>query len=151
MTNARFYIGIDPDIEKSGYAVYDSKHQVITDLCVLSFTGLCKALVAFAPQHMENPVVVLEAGWLNKKANYRTTDKKRTAVREKIANRVGVNEGIGRAIQMFATDIALFQVILQRPHTSKLTHKQFVQITGVTQSTCQETRDAAMLVWGWKP
>lgn len=75
-------IGIDPDLEKSGVAVLGRS----LELKNLTFA---ETVELFRTHQDEIKKVVIEAGWLNKKSNFRFGHSKTAG--EKIAKNVGEN------------------------------------------------------------
>src|SRR5690606_38758112 len=112
------YIGIDPDVDKSGYAVLDSKTKEL-DLYNYSFWEIIEDLKSY----LIPITVIIEAGWLHKKSNWHGQKNVYTAA--KIGKNVGANHQVG-----------------------KLSHKEFKAITGYKKRTNQDQRDAGMLVYG---
>lgn len=87
-----FIIGIDPDTQKNGIAIYSktTKHLHST---ALSFFDLFEYL----KNNSENIVIVkIEAGWLVKKSNFRKTKIKN--VSDAISRKVGENHAVGKKI-----------------------------------------------------
>lgn len=129
-------IGIDPDLEKSGVAVLGQS----LELKNLTFA---QTVELFRSRQDEIKKVVIEAGWLNKKANFRYSNSK--AVSEQIARRVGLNHAAGILIAEMAKECGL-AVVLVKPTRTKLKAEDFNRITGWQGRTNQEQRDAAMLL-----
>lgn len=133
-------IGIDPDLTKSGVAILSPS----LELKNLTFAEIVNL---FSSQQENIKKVVIEAGWLNKKANMHGAPKQRKSVGEQIARRVGLNHATGMHLADMAESLGL-KVVLIRPTRSKKNAEDFKRITGWTGRSNQETRDAAMLVWG---
>ena len=133
-------IGIDPDFEKSGVAcLHPNKSLEMTNLSFVQ-------LVEFARTNKEAiKCVYLEAGWLNETSNYHFAENKRTAAR--IGKNVGMNHATGMLLQQ-CIEAQAIKVVLIKPTTAKVDAKQFERLTGILTKTNQETRDAAMLVFG---
>lgn len=133
-------IGIDPDLEKSGVAVLGQS----LELKNLTFA---QTVELFRTQQDKIKKVVIEAGWLNKKSNFRFGHSKTAG--EKIAKNVGENHATGKLIAEMAEDCGL-TVVLVKPTSKKKTAEEFKRITGYVGRTNQEIRDAGMLIWGMK-
>lgn len=134
-------IGIDPDLEKSGVAI---KWPDALSLNNLTFVELKDLL------EREQPVikkVVVEAGWLNQKANFHYQPNQKKEVGENIAKKVGENHATGKLIVQLIESMGI-PVQQLKPTRSKLNAKDFNRITGWDKKSNQEQRDAAMLVWG---
>ena len=79
----RFAIGIDPDVDKSGFASWDIDRTEFTAIENYSFFDLLDILTMLK-KYIQ--VVRIEAGWLNKKSNFHPAQGPR--MREKIAKNV---------------------------------------------------------------
>lgn len=133
-------IGIDPDLEKSGVAIKDKSGVQLKNLSFVELKNLFE-------QEKENiKKVVIEAGWLNDKANFHGRAKQSKAAGERIAKNVGENHATGKLLVQVAESYNLI-VELVRPTRSKCNAKDFNLITGWIGRTNQEQRDAAMLIW----
>ena len=139
------YIGIDPDVYKSGVAYYVSETKVL-ELSNLSFFNLYDYL-KFVKENQggNNLTVVIEAGWLNK-SNWHKVADGGSSINAKIGQRTGANHEVGKKIveMCYYLDV---KYMLVRPTKSKIRHEYFKKLTGIIGSTNQEQRDAAMLVW----
>ena len=131
-------IGIDPDLKKSGVAT-------LGDSLVLKTMTFAETVDLFRSQQDQIKKVVIEAGWLNKKANFRSTHSKR--VDEQISKRVGENHATGKLLVEMAKSFNL-NVVEVRPTRAKKNAEEFKRITGWQGRTNQEQRDAGMLIWG---
>jgi len=135
-------IGIDPDLEKSGVAILS--HSL--ELKNLTFA---ETVDLFRSQQDQIKKVVIEAGWLNQKANFHNRIGQRKSVGERIAKNVGENHATGKLLAEMAESLNL-EVVLVRPVTTKKDAKEFNRITGWQGRTNQEQRDAGMLIFGMK-
>jgi len=144
------YIGIDPDLEKSGVAVRISNKY--TFLTTLTFFDLLRFL-----ESMADATVVIEAGWKNKPSNFHGGASR--AIAERISKNVGENHAIAKQIALFCKEKRI-NYIEAAPRSykalgpsfvnkqNKVTHDGFVKITGHdAKHTNQEERDAALLIW----
>ena len=138
MTN--LIIGIDPDLEKSGVAILGQS----LELKNLTFS---ETVNLFRSQQDQIKKVVIEAGWLNKKSNFRYGHSKNAG--ERIAKNVGENHATGKLLAEMAKECGL-AVVLVRSTRTKLNAEQFNCITGWQGRTNQEQRDAALLIFGMK-
>lgn len=139
MEATKIIIGIDPDIDKSGFALAENG--------VLKVVGTSEfpQLIAFLQANAENIVnCYIEAGWLNQKANWHGG---KDAIGQVIARKVGENHAIGKIIAQFCTEFKINHQLI-KPTQSKLKQEQFTKITGWPSRTNQEGRDAAMLIYG---
>lgn len=143
-TRQIMYIGIDPDVQKSGVAIKMKGQNDFETIC-LDLPDLFDLLENSGK--IFDLRVNLEAGWLNKKVNYRKNMVAR-AQREYVAAKVGRNHEIGRQIEIFCRKKSITCTLI-RPTMSKVVNAdEFNRLTGHNKKTNQEQRDAAMLVWG---
>lgn len=133
-------IGIDPDTDKSGVAV--SENGKITELHNLGFWDLIRFLSA--RKHYK---VFIEAGWLNPSASHRYAENKWVA--SKMGSKVGANWQTGKLISEFCR-VTKIDFVEIRPTARKMSQESFKNYTGWKLRTNQETRDAAMLIFGRK-
>ena len=102
-------IAIDPDVEKSGVAIMFNNNIIVEKMNFVLLTEYLKA-----SQNIDNLIVVIEAGWLNKKSNFtlNTTkiirmygkeyvEKFEALIATKRAKNVGENHETGRKIVEF--------------------------------------------------
>lgn len=136
----KLLIGIDPDVQKSGFALWSPEHQTFLGLHDYSLFELFVKLQELHASH--NLFVYLEAGHLVK----RFWQKKGHGV----AKSVGANNEIGRQIQVFMEANHIPYVLLKPNGYSKYDHRTFCNITGwpVKEKTNSEKRAAAMMVFG---
>lgn len=135
----KVYIGIDPDVEASGFAVWDKVN--LTALRCYDLPDLFDSLLLY---HKSTAVFIrLEAGWLAKGLNWHKGGNG-------AANKVGRNHEIGRQIEKFCIKHNIpYKLILPAGYTS-YTHESFCNITKwpIKVKTNSETRVAAMMVYG---
>ncbi len=133
-------IGIDPDVTKSGVAYLERSTKKL-ELSNKTFFQLLQYLQSLP---INQTKVIIEAGWLNK-SNWHTV-KGSPAINAQIGQRTGANHETGKKIGEMCEYLGL-QFEFHKPIKSKIDHKLFQKITGVTGRTNPEMRDAAMLVW----
>lgn len=138
------WIGIDPDVDKSGFAVWDSDSKTLEVVFCESFFEILEniefQIISF------DVTVIIEAGWLIKKSNWHNKKRQTKAVGEKIAKAVGANHQIGKLFVEYCK-INNIKFIEVKP-MGKKNAEQFKKITGWAKRTNSEVRDAAMLVYG---
>jgi len=140
----KIYLGIDPDVAKSGVAIWNSGEKEFVGLSTLKFFDLTTAIQFYKNNQL---VVVIEAGWLNKKSNFHGRKGQSKAVGEKIAKAVGANHQVGKLLIEFCQSVNVDYVEV-RPANKKIDAAGFKKITGYEGRTNSEVRDAAMLVFG---
>lgn len=149
MKSKKIIVGIDPDTNKSGIATYYNGEFLVE---TLAFPELIEKLYMLAT--LPNDVlVVVEAGWLNEKSNFRGTVGRRS---DKISKNVGRNQQTGIHICEMAEHYGL-EVIKQKPFDKcwsgpdrKITHEELnyiLQHNNIEElkSSNQEKRDAALI------
>ena len=144
--SAHLYIGIDPDVDKSGFAVWNKPAQKFESIEAL---GLAEIMSFFQVMKISIEIVVIEAGYMNK-GNRHTFKGQSVAAAAKTGENVGRNHQRGMDI----VEILEWMKIpyrLQKPITPnkwKDDAAYFKTITGWHGKTNPEKRDAAMLVYG---
>lgn len=144
-TGEPLYIGIDPDVDKSGFAVWHKPMQKFSSIETLTLPEMLDKLHSLRDNIA---LVVVEAGFLNK-GNRHTFKGQSVAAAAKTGENVGRNHQRGMDI----VEILEWMRIpyrLQKPSTKnswKDSEATFQKITGVKGGN-PEKRDAAMLVFG---
>lgn len=152
--NDILYVGIDPDVSKSGYAVVSKNFKSVTFTTTDGFFYVLdriRELHSLTSLMGSKMVVVVEAGWLNRKSNFRDTNGARG---ENIAKKVGANHQIGKLFIEYCKALGI-DYIEARPMVKcwkgpdrKITQKEIEQfIPGFPAKSNQEIRDAALLAW----
>jgi hypothetical protein len=147
------FIGIDPDVSKSGVAKYLPKYErqsffnsseqyPALELFNLSFFDLLDFL---KEKNNSTSIVVIEAGWLNRGNWHKTTGS--NSINAQIGQRTGANHEVGKKIVEMCEYLGLKYELI-KPTKSKPDAAYFKRVTGFVGRTNQEQRDAAMLVWG---
>lgn len=141
-------IGIDPDIEKSGYCeIHDKKIKALDNLDFFDLTACLSVLD-------KDDMVCIEAGWLNEKTMFHMKVNKKTGQKSehnrgtsaKIAMFTGQNHAVGRLLEQFCIKNKI-PYKLYKPSSEKWDAKLFKQITGYEGKSNQETRDAVRAAW----
>ena len=145
-------IGIDPDKDKSGVAWLhvDGRVLEIDNLTfpeLISYLQHCKQV---HEEHGESYIVVVEAGWLNKKSCFH---KAQGARAEKIAKDVGANHETGRKIiemcEYYGINVTSIAPLRKcwKGRDGKITHEELASFTNIMGRTNQDGRDAALIAW----
>lgn len=150
----RYIVGIDPDIKKSGLAIYDCEQKVWTDFG--DYTCLhVETYVRTLPA--ENTTVYVEAGWLNQGLQKKFRDNppkdwhlwpNDQKLAWMFARGVDVGENF-RAGKFFVERLREygFEVVEYRPVTAKWDAQDLARYTGITKRTNPEIRDAIKIVF----
>ncbi|WP_080057158.1 hypothetical protein [Spirosoma aerolatum] len=153
-------IGIDPDIDKSGWAVWSRSQNRFIEVLPLPFWKFIDKATAYAPG---SALFVLDAGWLNEKVNYHAIKlplhlknaseavkaKYVAAVREKVARDVGLNAGVGLSMLNFL-QANHHEVRPIKPTMHKWDAEMIARQTGYKGQSNPETRDAMRLAWCYR-
>jgi len=132
-------VGIDPDIDKIGVAC------LVDGLLIINTMDFVSLIDFIRHQRSDITDVYVEAGWLNKKASWHAA--KNMNIAANIGMKVGQNQAVGKLIVQSIRAAGL-NVIEVKPTSKKLDADQFKRLTKYQGRTNQETRDAAMLIWG---
>lgn len=157
INNNMIIIGIDPDVEKNGFAVLDTKWKSIS-ICEYKFSEVMENLCAYRDAigaeelRAEDVIVIIEAGWLNKSNwHYRATDTKAKVA--EIGRQTGRNHQTGILIAEMCEYMGIpYKLVKPLPKfwkgkDRKITAEEFREITGYKGRTNQEGRDAGLLAW----
>lgn len=151
-------VGIDPDVDKSGYAVLKCDERKVTTLDALNFFQLQAYLTALADRARNldvSMVVVVEASWMIQ-ANWHVNkfDRRNRAAAK------GYDVGRNHQVGMLIVEMCKFNGIPVVEHIPlrkcwsgkdrKITHEELTQFCPVDKTrTNQEMRDAALLAWAF--
>jgi hypothetical protein len=140
------YIGVDPDLVKSGFAVYYPATGKLTG-SLFDFFKLKEILSEFKNTYQDDLLVRIEGGWLNSKSNFHGHPKQSKAVGERIAKNVGENHACGKLIVQMCEYLKIPHEIV-KPTQSKVNSQFFKKLTGLDVKN-QEIIDASMLCFGF--
>ena len=139
---SKILIGIDPDVDKSGFAMLNGNQMKLSNL---TFFELFEELRFYREREVK-PVVYVECGFLNK-SNWHKKFGGSSAVNAKIGERTGANfETAKKIVEM--CEYLRIPCEKIKPRNSKTNSDFFKKITGINTRTNQEQRDALMLIWG---
>jgi len=136
------YIGLDPDVDKSGVALKQGDQIWLGNL---KFFELFDYLLIHKGEDL---IVIIEGGWLNK-TNWHKKTGGSAALNAKIGSYVGANHETGKKIVEMMEYLGIAYKII-RPTKTKYKDKFFRAMTGISYRTNQEQRDALMLIFGLK-
>ena len=140
----KIYIGIDPDVDKSGVAYYEKDTKVL-ELSNLRYFQLYDYLKSIKEKQIDEEILVrVECGFLNQ-SNWHKV-KGTANINAKIGERTGANFETAKKICEMCEYLGLKHEKV-KPTRRKLNHKEFAQITNIINRTNQEQRDAGMLVY----
>ncbi len=148
-TSREYYIGVDPDVDKSGVAIVNKRTMTVELLSSLSFPQLIDLLIRKRAENIDAAVVV-EAGWLNKgNWHIRWTDNKGQAAAK--GYHVGRNHETGMKIietaEYFGYEVEGIRPLRKcwKGKDRKITAEEFEQLTGYSKRSSQDSRDAGLL------
>lgn len=157
------YIGIDPDVDKSGVAIFDSDTKSFDDITTMSFWDL----VEYIEGWLIPITVVIEHCWHDNKANFHGRYAQSKSVGETIGKHVGANHQVGRLLEEYCMThdvdydlvkpltfseknvyrmIAKTKLYTKEQTPNKIKSDTFKKVTGYQDRTNQEGRDAALIV-----
>lgn len=149
-----FIIGIDPDVDRNGVAVLETRSRRL-ETGTKSFFGLYDYLKVFKAQAAErgaSVIVVIEAGWLIK-TNWHLNPREGIRTASAKGNSAGRNHETGRKIVEMCDYLGMAHDEV-RPYRKcwagpdrKITHDELASFTGLGGHTNQEARDAALIAW----
>ena len=159
MNNPKTILAIDPDIERSGFALLDTQGRTFTMVQTFTISEAVKTLDALAAGD-DKPLVVIEdsdtsTNWHVQKllaSGYPLRRKLNTAAA--IGRSAGLCHAIIRVLREYAESVGL-EVRMQKPlrkcwkgPNGKITHDECRQfMRNLPTRTNQEMRDAALLCW----
>lgn len=162
MSAFRYYFGLDPDIERFGASIWDSKERKFLFIGNADFfevagairTGKLKGLVIDGYK-ISDCKVIISAGWLLEKTNWHTHNAKgvqlSVPVQMKIAMNVGKNHGSGLLMEQYCKNIVGVNYELIAPKgkmNGPANVALFKRLCRYEGRTNEDARDAAMLVVG---
>jgi hypothetical protein len=150
MSRIKWKIGIDGDIEKSGFCIIKQvpfgKKEIVT-LTTLPFFDVVNSIHTLVKQAYDegNEVLVcIESGWENKTANYHAAPS--MAVAANIGMKVGMNHAIGMKITEYC-EVNKIPYKLVNPDSKKWDARMFKMVTGWSNRSNAEERDAVRAAW----
>lgn len=147
LADEHYYIGIDPDVEKCGFALWHSRDGFVF-VGALKFWKLIKELADcfdYGRLYDTTFEVYVEAGWLHRKSNWHGGHSSKFAG-ERIAKNVGANHQVGKLLVEYFNDRGM--AVHKVKPSGKVKADYFKKLTGFKKRINQDARDAAMLVYG---
>lgn len=163
IANPRFFVGIDPDVEKSGLAIVDKQARCVTYAGALTFPEVITHLHMIAQEHAQEPfsvLVVIEdsdtsTNWhTNKLMTNGQPLKNKLSTAAAIGRSAGMCHATARHLHEYAESCGL-RVRMQKPlkkcwkgKDGKITQVEAAQfMPGLPKRCNQEVRDAALISW----
>lgn len=143
-------IAIDPDVGKSGVAMFAENYSKFEALTFIDLYNLIQNHDYYYPT-----VVVVEAGWLNR-SNWHLPTKCSKQQAAEIGKRTGANHQVGKLIVEYCKTYNI-EVVEKRPlkkiwksRAGKISQEEIEQfIPDFPKRSNQEIRDAALLGWDY--
>lgn len=153
-----FIIGVDPDVDKSGFALLQTESKELLDVRSIYFPQLIEEIRGNNNGFKlmgKTLLVVVEAGWLNSSNwHINSHDTKQQAASK--GNAVGRNHETGRKIieclRYYGIEVEEVKPLSKHWHgrEGKITHDELEYFTkGLPRKTNQEARDAALIAWSF--
>lgn len=162
MNHYRTILGVDPDIEKSGFALLDCESRTFEQLSALSFTDITSYLSRMAAnEKYKNTLIVIEdsdtsTNWHCGSIIYdkHLTIEQKVRKAAAIGRSAGLCHAVFRMLKEYAEALG-FEVKAKKPlkkmwrgTDGKISHNELkVFVSGLPARTNQEIRDAIMLAW----
>lgn len=137
----KLIIGIDPDIDRNGFALWYPESKKLE---LFQFTMFHLMTKLIRCNMLYDLTVRLEAGHIVKQFWHKRTVK--------IAKDVGANNAVGQIIEQFMKHQNIQYELVRPQGYSAWTHNQFCKLTGWPEKkpTNPEKRVAGLLVYGTK-
>lgn len=147
----RYVLGIDPDIEKSGFALLDAKERTFVSVNSFRFP---EAVSFLSTIDKENLLVVIENSG-STTHNWHTNDNFNKEIVARIGFKVGTCYTTARHLQEMAEEYGLkamsvfpLRKIWGKNGGEKISHKELSDfVSDMPKRTNQEERDAMLLAW----
>ncbi len=147
-----WYIGIDPDIHKTGYALYKKRDKALRECDCYAFFDLLDYLQmqkALFNRDKQTFIVHIEGAWLDKKSNWHDEQGQRKGIGELIAKNVGSNHQVGLLIVEMCIYLDI-SFMVRMPITPRFNSTAFFKkVTKWTGATNKDSRSAANYVFGF--
>jgi len=150
-----YILAIDPDVEKSGFALLDCKSQTFVKLEALTFTESIRFFNELSGDENLRPLrIVIEDTDISVNWHYKKTDK--PGIIAAIGRSVGLCHATYRHLMEYAESVGFGTILkakkplkkMWRGPDGKISHNELkVFVKGLPSKTNQESRDAALLAW----
>lgn len=155
IAHPRYYVGIDPDVDKSGLVVIDRQGRCILHAEALDFPSAIGYLRSLKQEHAQDPLallVVIEDSDVSVNWHYSRSDTKGVIAAK--GRSVGMCHATIRHLRECCEHLGL-PVMMQQPlrklwrgKDGKITQEEAALfMSGLPTRTNQEVRDAALLAW----
>jgi len=147
----KIIIAIDPDVDKSGVAVWEDDNL---EICSWRFGDFIN-YISIGICDNSDLIFIVESGWLNK-SNWHKTKGMTIASVSKIGEKIGANHQVGKLIVEICKYYGI-ETIEQKPLSKiwgkgkdKISHEELSYfVPNLPKRTNQEERDAILLLWNY--
>jgi GTP-binding protein EngB required for normal cell division len=147
MSNKTLLIGIDPDVDRSGFCAYRADLGQISQLTTMDLEDTFRQILDYHEDSKElgfDLIVLVEAGW-NNKTNFHVKGSDNAWKSASIGSKLGENSSIGKQIIKFCEKHKI-EVIAVTPKSHKINADYFKAMTKWAKRTNQEMRDAYRVI-----
>lgn len=155
MSSQRWFVGIDPDVDKSGLVLVDKQECRVVYAGALNFPDLMTHLRMIEQEHnaeKERVLIIIEDSDISVNWHYSSHDSKGACAAK--GRSVGMCHATARHLRECCENMGLL-VRMQQPlrklwrgKDGKITHEEAALFMhGLPARTNQEVRDAALLAW----
>lgn len=152
MSNATYYVGIDPDNQESGVGVVNRETRQCFALR-FKFSELVDWLSRLKENYGENVKVYVEGGWLNK-SNWHVLGRYMSTMKAAAIGRsAGMNHQTGILIEEMSKHLGNDTTVLKplqkcwSGKDGKITQKELEYFMGKMPRMNQDQRDALLIAW----
>ena len=152
MSNATYFVGIDPDNQASGVGVVNKETKQCFALR-FKFSELVDWLSRLKDNYGENVKVYVEGGWLNKSNWHMRGAAASPAKAAAMGRNVGMNHQTVLLLVEMCSSIGIPCEVVKPLRKGwsgpdrKITAEELEHFTGWNRRTNQDARDAALLAW----
>jgi len=155
MKKPTYIVAIDPDVEKSGYALINTDTKELKEISAITFPDLMEVFSYFKAKKLDC-IILVEASWLQTTNNWHLSPKDTKQSAAAKGNRVGRNQETGRKIIEMAKHYGLpTETVIPftkgwRGTDGKISHEELAYfVPGLPARTNSEMRDACLIAWNY--
>lgn len=136
-----YVVGIDPDVDRCGFAIKDKDTGTIIEVKALQFFDVINRINKLKQDSIV--IAYIDAGWLISKSNWHSFQG--TRIGERIAKNVGACHQVGKLLVEYCKrkGIVCYEV---KPTNAKLSDNYFKKLNIWNARINQDCRDACMLI-----
>lgn len=152
LKKAGFIVGIDPDADKNGVALLDTKTRKfeLKNLDFYDTINFISEAKKSCDEKNERIIIAIEAGWINQ-SNWHIQRGDSTALAAAKGRNTGMNHQTGillhQVISRKGIECVLIKPLRKIWKKGKISNEEIKRITGIEGRNNQEERDAALIAW----